>query len=150
LGWGPGGLPRSVETLQAGEPRLRPIASHAHNMALSTWVDRGAVGLFGLLALFTALLLRAVQQRDRAAAVVLLGVIVLNTFDSTLLAGAVLYRLAAVLGRRAVGNRPLAKAETGVVSGTGVRLALAASDTVAGAAALMFGLLVADGKAATS
>ncbi len=148
LGWGPQGLPRSIAVLGDEQPRLRPVASHAHNAALSAWVERGVVGFGGLVLLFLALALRAVQQRDRAAAVVLLGVIVLNSFDSTLLSGAVLYPLAAVLGWRAVGHRTLAEAETGVLSGLAVRLSLAAGDAAAGALALALGLLAANGSAA--
>src|SRR5690606_14487499 len=148
VGWGPDGLPRAVASHSEEQASLRPVASHAHNMALSVWVERGAVGLAGLLALFVALALRAVQQRDRAAAVVLLGVIVLNTFDSTLLTGAVLYPLAAVLGWRAVGHRPLAQAETGVLSAAAVRMTLAAGDAAAGAFAVALGLLITNGSSA--
>src|SRR5690606_39272185 len=146
IGWGPQGLPTSISALAGEQPRLRPVASHAHNAALSAWVERGFVGFAGLTLLFLALSLRAVQQRDRAAAVVLLGVIVLNTFDSTLLSGAVLCPLAAVLGWRAVGRRSLAEAETGVLSALAVRVSLAAGDAAAGAMSLVLGLLAANGS----
>src|SRR5690606_31505440 len=128
VGWGPGGLPVAVEALQAEQARLRPIASHAHNMALAVWVERGVIGLVGLVALFVALSLRVVQQRDRAAAVVLLGVVLLNTLDATLLTGAVLYPLAAVLGWRAVGHRQPASCETGRLSAFATRAGLALVD----------------------
>ncbi len=147
LGWGTQGLPRSISELSDGQPRLRPVASHAHDLALSVWVERGAIGFSGLLLLFLALAIRAVQQRDRATAVVLLGLIVLNAFDSTLLSGAVLYPLAAVLGWRAVGQRTLAQAETGVLSGLAVRFSLALGDAAAGGIALALGLLAANGSA---
>ena len=147
LGWGVGGLPQAMSELQPDEARLKPVAAHAHNMALATWVERGVVGLLGLAILVTVLSLRAVQQRDRAAAVVLVGIAVLNTFDATLLSGAVIYPLAAILGWRAVGHRGIAAAETGVGSAAAVRLSLALSDTAAGAAAIWLGLVVSAGAA---
>src|SRR5690606_20596728 len=78
FGWGPNGLPAAMNELQPEEARLRPVAAHAHNMALAVWVDRGIFGLIGLGVLATVLSLRAIQQRDRAAAVVLVGLAVLN------------------------------------------------------------------------
>src|SRR5690606_27755274 len=108
FGWGPDGFPVAVEVLRPDETLLRPVAAHAHNALLAAWVDRGLVGVLGLLGLFALLGLRAIQQRDRAVAVVLAGVLVLNVFDATLLSGAVLYPLAAVLGWRAVGHREVA------------------------------------------
>lgn len=150
LGWGPGGLPLAMAELKPEESRLRPVAAHAHNMALGTWVDRGLVGLVGLIILATVLSLRAVQQRDKAAAVVLVGIAVLNTFDATLLSGAVIYPLAAILGWRAVGHRPVAAAETGVGSAAAVRVSLALSDTLAGGAAIWLGLVATVGEAGVS
>lgn len=143
FGWGPNGFPLAVATLHPDEAALRPIAAHAHNSFLAAWVDRGLVGLIGFIGLFALLSLRAIQQRDRAAAVVLLGVLILNLFDSTLLSGAVIYPLAAVLGWRAVGRREIAEAETGVGSAVAVRLGLAFSDAAAGAAALTLGISAA-------
>ena len=147
LGWGTGGLPEAVNALEGDQARLRPIASHAHNMVLAVWVERGAVGVVGLAALFVALGLRAVQQRDKAAAVVLLGVLLLNSLDATLLTGAILYPLAAVLGWRAVGHRAFARAETGLLSAAAVRASLALGDAVAGAAAAAVALMVVKGDA---
>lgn len=141
FGWGPQGFPRAVEEVHPDETLLRPIASHAHNALLAAWVDRGLLGALGLLGLFALIGVRAVQQRDRAAAIVLLGVAILNMFDSTLLSGSVVYPLAAVMGWRAVGHREAASAETGVGSSLAVRLALAMSDTVAGAISLTAGLV---------
>jgi len=146
LGWGPSGLPLAMSELRPEEARLRPVAAHAHNMALATWVDRGIVGLIGLGILATVLALRAIQQRDRAAAVVLVGIAVLNTFDATLLSGTVIYPLAAILGWRAVGHRPIAAAETGVGSAAAVRVSLALGDFAAGAAAIWLGLLATAGE----
>ncbi len=143
FGWGPKGFPLAVSELHPDEDLLRPIAAHAHNSFLDAWVDRGLIGLLGFIGLLALLSLRAVQQRDRAAAVVLLGVLILNLFDSTLLSGAVIYPLAAVLGWRAVGKREVAAAETGVGSAAAVRLALALSDTAAGAIAVSLGIYVA-------
>lgn len=143
FGWGPNGLPTAVTTLHPDEAQLRPVAAHAHNSFLAAWVDRGLVGLVGFIGLFALLALRAVQQRDRAAAVVLLGVLILNLFDTTLLSGAVIYPLAAVLGWRAVGRREAAEAETGVGSATAVRIGLALGDLLAGATALSLGMYVA-------
>src|SRR5690606_16725203 len=145
LGWGVGSLPLAMNELQPEEARLRPVAAHAHNMILATWVDRGIVGLVGLVILATVLALRAIQQRDRAAAVVLIGIVVLNTFDATLLSGTILYPLAAILGWRAVGHRSIAAAETGVGSAAAVRVSLALSDTAAGAVAIWLGLLASTG-----
>ena len=61
-------------------------------------------------------------------AVVLVGVALLNLFETTLLNGALVYPLAAVLGWRAVGRRRAARAQTGAGSAAAVRLALAAGD----------------------
>jgi Undecaprenyl-phosphate galactose phosphotransferase WbaP len=143
FGWGPNGFPLAVATLHPDEVLVRPVAAHAHNSFLAAWVDRGIVGFLALIGLFSLLCLRAVQQRDRAAAVVLTGVLLLNLFDATLLSGAVIYPLAAVLGWRAVGRREVATAETGVGSAVAVRLGLALADVAAGAAALSFGMYVA-------
>jgi len=140
LGWGPAGLPSATLALSP-RARVQPIAAHAHNMVLAVWVDRGLVGVLGLVLLATVLALRAVQQRDRAAAVVLLGVLALNLFDATLLSGTIIYPLAAVLGWRAVGHRHVATAETGLGSAVAVRVALAGGDAAAGAFAISLGLL---------
>ena len=139
-GWGPGGLPRAVEAVLPEDARLRPVAAHAHNLFLTTWVDRGAVGLLGVLLLFGLLGLRAVQQRDRAAVIVLVGVLILNLFDASLLSGGVIYPIAAVLGWRAVGHRRYATSETGVGSALGVRVTLALADVAAAAVALALAL----------
>ena len=133
LGWGPGGLPHAVEGQLPGDAAFRPVASHAHNLLLSAWVDRGVVGLVGVLLLLGLFALRAVQQRDRAVLLVIAGVLVLNAFDTSLLAGGVIYPLVAVLGWRTVGHRTNAISETGVGSAIGVRLALALADVVAAA-----------------
>ena len=143
VGWGPGGLPTAVEELLPGETRVRPVGAHAHNIVLAVWVDRGLLGVIGLAALVIVLALRAIQQRDRAMAVVLAGVVVLNLFDATLFSGTVIYPLAAVLGWRALGRRQTASAETGVGSATVVRAALALGDAAAGAASISLGLLIA-------
>lgn len=128
LGWGPDGFPEAVGTLRPDETLVRPVAAHAHNALLSAWVNGGLVGALGLLSLFGVLALRAVQQRDRAAVIVLAGVVILNTFDSTLMSGAVLYPLAAVLGWRAAGSRKAAAHETGTASSLVSRLGLAIAD----------------------
>lgn len=143
LGWGPGGLPRAMQELHPDETRIRPVAVHAHNLVLAAWVESGLVGLAGLLILLVLLALRAVQQRDRAMAVVLAAVLWLNFSDATLQQGALIYPLAAVLGWRAVGHRrETAMAETGPGSATAVRMVLAASDAAAGALALSAAFLV--------
>lgn len=143
LGWGPNQFPTAVQTLRPDEALLRPVAAHAHNSLLAAMVERGAVGALGLIGLFALLALRAVQQRDRAAVVVLTGVLLLNFFDSTLLTGAVIYPLAAVLGWRAVGHRQTARAETGLGSALAVRLSLAFSDFATGVVSLSLGILFA-------
>ncbi len=148
LGWGVDGLPTAMETLRGPETRLRPIAAHAHNMLLAVWVDRGVLAALGLLVLFVLLGLRAVQQRDKAMAIVLVGIVLMNVFDATLFSGGILYPLAAVLGWRAVGRRQVATSETGVGSAAAVRIALALSDAVAAAAAISVGLLAASGAGA--
>jgi Undecaprenyl-phosphate galactose phosphotransferase WbaP len=143
FGWGPNGLPEAIANLRPDETLLRPVAAHAHNALLAAWVDRGLIGALGLIGVFALLALRAVQQRDKASAVVLAGVLLANTFDSTLLSGPVIYPLAAVLGWRAVGHRQAASAETGLGSATAVRLGLATSDLVAGIASMTIGLFLA-------
>lgn len=146
LGWGPTGLPTAMDELQGSQMRVRPVAAHAHNIVLAVWTDRGLLGLAGLAVLGVVIALRAVQHRDRAVAVVLCGLLVLNLFDATLLSGTVMYPLAAILGWRAVGHRPLAVAETGLASALAVRLSLAFSDVAAGAAAIALGLLISAGS----
>ena len=141
LGWGPAGFQTATEALQTSESVFRPVAAHAHNLLLDTWLERGVVGLLGLLLLVGALALRALQQRDRAMALVLVAVVVLNAFETTLLNGALIYPLAAVLGWRAVGARA-ARAETGFGSAGVVRVALAISDVLVAAAAVSVGLMV--------
>jgi Undecaprenyl-phosphate galactose phosphotransferase WbaP len=114
-------------------------------MFLTIWVDRGLVGIAGLMVLLVVLALRTVQHRDRAVAVVLIGIGVMNLFDATLLSGTVIYPLAAILGWRAVGHRPLASAETGPGSAAAVRLSLALGDALAGAAAISLALVTTTG-----
>jgi Undecaprenyl-phosphate galactose phosphotransferase WbaP len=141
-GWGPGGLPHAISTLQPEEARIRPIAGHAHNALLASWVERGLLGAIGVLGLFTMLSLRAIQQRDRAALVILTGVAVLNIFDATLLSGSVIYPLAAVLGWRAVQQRRPAVAESGAWSASVVRLGLAATDLAVAATCVAGAILL--------
>lgn len=148
LGWGPGGLPRAVSSELDADAALRPAAAHAHNVVLDTWVERGAVGVLGILLLLALLALRAVQQRDGAVLLVLLGVLVLNAFDASLLVGGVIYPLAAVLGWRAVGSRVNATSETGVGSAVAVRLLLALADVAVAALAVNVALLLTGTTAA--
>src|SRR5690606_20814050 len=82
LGWGEGGLPAAILEAHPEVMRVRPVAAHAHNMFLNVWVDRGLVGLVGLVVLVVVLALRAVQHRDRAVAVVLLGIGAMNLLDA--------------------------------------------------------------------
>jgi Undecaprenyl-phosphate galactose phosphotransferase WbaP len=147
LGWGPGGFPAASWALRPDEARFKPLAAHAHNLLLDTWVERGIVGLIGLLLLAGVLSLRVLQQRDRAMAVVLAGIVVLNLFETTLLNGALVYPLAAVLGWRAVGHRAPALTQTGYGSAAAVRLALAATDVAVAAAAISVGLVIGAGTA---
>jgi len=139
-GWGPVGLPAATAALEPDDVRYRPVAAHAHNLLLAVWVERGFVGVVGLALLVGLLALRTLQQRDRAMAVVLAGVALLNLFESTLFTGAVIYPLAAALGWRAVGHRTAARTQTGYGSAAAVRLALAASDVAVAAVALSAGL----------
>ncbi len=136
LGWGPQGYARAAQELHPSEVDQRPVAAHAHSLVLDVWAERGLVGLVGLLLLAGVLALRVVQQRDRAMAVVLLGVALLNLFETTLFNGAVLYPLAAVLGWRAVGSRTIARTQTGLGSAAAVRLALAGADVLTAMAAI--------------
>lgn len=136
FGWGPAGLPAAMDTVHPDEVLLRPVGSHAHNIFLSIWVERGFVGVIGIAGLLALLALRAIQQRDRAIAVVLAGVLILNLLDSTLLSAAVIYPLAAMLGWRAVGHRRAANHETGAGSALFTRLALAGTDYLMALAAL--------------
>ena len=142
LGWGPAGFQSATEALQTSESRYRPVAAHAHNLLLDTWLERGVIGLAGLLLLAGALALRTLQQRDRAMALVLVSVVLLNAFETTFLNGALVYPLAAVLGWRAVGSREAARAETGFGSAGAVRIALAATDVLVAALALSVGLMI--------
>ena len=145
LGWGPEGLPRAIASERPDEVARRPIAAHGHNLILSTAVERGVVGVIGLVLLTVLLALRVVQQRDSAMAVVIAGIVVLNLFDATLLSGAVVYPLAAVLGWRAVGRGQCAANETGPLTAALVRIALAVGDTAVGAIALVAASLI-DGE----
>src|SRR5690606_30798249 len=98
LGWGESGLPTAILELRPDVTRVRPVAAHAHNIFLAIFVDRGLVGLAGLVILMVLIALRAIQHRDRAVAVVLVGIAVVNIFDATLMSGTIIYPLAAVLG----------------------------------------------------
>ncbi len=142
FGWGAPGLPEATRDLWPDEQAVRPGASHAHNMLLDVLVKQGIVGGAGLLVLFALLALRAVQQRDRPMVLILMGVAILNAFDTTLLSGEVIYPLAAVLGWRAVGRREIARAETGVGSASAVRAVLAATEALAGGAALAISIVI--------
>jgi Undecaprenyl-phosphate galactose phosphotransferase WbaP len=148
FGWGPGGFATAARDLHPSEARFRPLAAHAHNLPLDTAVERGVVGLAGLLLLTGLLALRVLQQRDRAMAVVLLGILVLNLFETTLFNGALIYPLAAVLGWRAVGRRSAAVTQTGYGSAAAVRLALAATDVAVAATAISVGLAATGGSSA--
>ncbi len=147
LGWGPTGFQSATEALQSSESRFRPVAAHAHSLVLDTWLERGVMGLVGLLLLAGALALRTLQQRDRAMAIVLAAVVVLNLFETTLLNGALIYPLAAMLGWRAVGAREVAQTQTGYGSAGAVRVALAASDVLVAATAISLGLAAASADA---
>jgi hypothetical protein len=92
------------------------------------------------------LALRVLQQRDRAMAVVLAGIVVLNLFETTLFNGALIYPLAAVLGWRAVGQRAPALTQTGYGSAAAVRLALAPPTWLVAAAAISVGLASAPAR----
>jgi len=140
LGWGPGGYVTAAQALQPDDARYRPLAAHAHGLVLDTWTERGVVGLLGLLLLGGVMTLRVLQQRDRAMAVVLAGVVLLSVFDTTFFNGAMIYPLAAVLGWRAVGHRAPALAETGAGSAVAVRLALATTDVAVAAVGLALGI----------
>ena len=146
LGWGPGGYVAAVQALHPDDARYRPLVAHAHSLVLDTWVERGVVGLLGLLLLGGAMTLRVLQQRDRAMAVVLASVVLLSLFDTTFFSGAVIYPLAAVLGWRAVGRRTPAHAETGAGSAVAVRLALAAPDVAVAAVGLAVGIALAGAR----
>jgi hypothetical protein len=79
LGWGPGGYVAAAQALHPDDARFRPLVAHAHSLVLDTWVERGVVGLLGLLLLGGVMTLRVLQQRDRAMAVVLAGVVLLSS-----------------------------------------------------------------------
>lgn len=146
-GWGPSGLPAATAAQRPDDARFRPVAAHAHNLLLSVWVERGAVGVIGLLLLGGMLALRVLQQRDRAMAVILGGVVLLNLFENTLFSGALIYPLAAVLGWRAVGHRTAARTQTGYGSAAAVRLALATADVAVAGLAISVGLVAFGGAA---
>jgi Undecaprenyl-phosphate galactose phosphotransferase WbaP len=150
LGWGPAGFATADAALDPSGARQRPFAAHAHALLLDVWVERGAVGVVGLLLFAGLLALRSVQQRDRAMAVVLLGVLVLNLFETTFFNGAIVYPLAAVLGWRAVGHRAAARAQTGVGSAAAVRLALATGDVAVAAGAFSVAIAATAGGLQTA
>ena len=144
-GWGVHGFSSAVTQLRPDDARFRPVAAHAHNLLLDTWVERGLVGVVGLLLLAGVLSLRALQHRDRAMFLVLLAIALLNVFETTMFNGALIYPLAAVLGWRAVGHMTVSHTQTGYGSAAAVRLALAATDVAVAALALLLGLLVGHG-----
>ena len=150
LGWGPLGFATAAEALRPDDARHRPVAAHAHSLPLDIGLERGAIGLLGLLLLAGVLALRTLQQRDRAMAVVLAGVVLLSLFETTLLNGALIYPLAAMLGWRAVGSRPVAQAQTGVGSAAAVRLALALTDVLVATVAISLGLIAASPQPAVA
>jgi lipopolysaccharide/colanic/teichoic acid biosynthesis glycosyltransferase len=139
-GWGPEGLPRAVATLRPADAAVRPIAAHAHNGLLAAWVEQGLPGTIAWVGLVVLLGLRAVQGRDRAAAVVLAAVLWLNLFDTTLLYGGVIYPLAAILGWRAVAGATGTRHETGFGTASLARLGLISADLAVGMTALAVGI----------
>lgn len=142
FGWGiSGSVTDRASSNEAAFSRAERFDSR--NLLLQVWVERGAFGALGVVLVFVLLSLRAVQQRDRTAVVVLTGVIFLNIFDANLLSGPVLYPLAAVLGWRAVGRREYAQAETGPGSALLVRLGLALSDLAVGIGSLSIAIYFA-------
>lgn len=143
LGWGPSGFLRATEALQPREATFRPMAAHAHSLPIDTAVERGIVGLVGLVLLIAVMALRTLQQRDRAMALVLAAVVLLNAFETTFFNGALIYPLAAVLGWRAVGTRRVARAQTGYGSAGAVRITLALADALVAALAMSLALVIA-------
>ena len=143
LGWGPSGFQRATEILQPAGASYRPVAAHAHSLLIDTWVERGLVGLVGLALLAGVLALRTLQQRDRAMALVLGAVLLLNVFETTFFNGALIYPLAAVLGWRAVGTRHVAQAQTGLGSAGAVRVTLALADVLVAAVAISAAIALA-------
>jgi Undecaprenyl-phosphate galactose phosphotransferase WbaP len=139
-GWGPRGFTTATAVMHPDAALYRPVVAHAHNLVLDVWVERGAIGVVGLLLLVGAMALRAVQQRDREMILVLIGVALLNLFETTFVNGAVMYPLAAVLGWRAVVHRRTARVQSGLGTAATVRLSMAATDIAVAGLGISLGL----------
>jgi len=130
LGWGPRGLPIALGTLHPEETSLRQLPAHAHNAFLDAWVERGPLGLVGVLLLLVALAGPAIRGRDTSALAVIVGVVLMNLLDTSLMYGGVLYPLALLLGWRA-GGRTLAATPDVRRASAPARLGLMAGDLLA-------------------
>ena len=141
FGWGPSGMARSLQTLRPWEVEQRPLPAHAHNAFLDAWLERGPLGLAGIVLLFLALASSALRRRDGVVLAVIAAVVLINLFDSTLLYGGVLYPLAALLGWSSGAHR-LASRPYAATHVSGVRLGLAIGDLAAAWAGLAVSLVL--------
>ena len=148
-GWGPQGLPAALSVLRPDEISQRALPAHAHNAFLDAWLERGPLGMVGLLLLVAALASRAVRRRDLPALAVVAAVVLMNLLDTSLLYGGVLYPLAVLLGWRAGAVAAPAR-DANLRSQTAARLGLVLGDlaavwTAVGVSALLGSVL--DGRA---
>lgn len=128
LGWGPNSFPAYYQSYADARGQLRETPAHVHNLYLHMLFERGILGFTGLLLFLLALSMKAFQRRDIPFLLVLVAVLFVNFFDTSLVYGGVLYPLAAVAGWRSqayIATREDAKSKEVVV-----RLLLAISDSV--------------------
>lgn len=85
------------QRLAANEAAVASPPTHAHNLVLHIVFERGLIGGLGFLFLAGLAFLCAWRSRPTAGALVLV-LLAANTFDITLLNGAILYPLSAGLG----------------------------------------------------
>lgn len=111
-----------------GIERQEIVPAHPHNLALLVLFEQGVLGLAALGLLLVALFGEAVRLRDLGLLAVAAAALFVNLFDATLVAGAVVYPLAAVAGWRSTMQRPLRAEGTQGVRQVAVRVTLAATD----------------------
>lgn len=81
--------------------QLNESPLHAHNLFLQTLFEQGLLGLLGLISLLAVLLWMAYRQSDGLMISVLIALLFINLFDTTLFYSGIFYPLLAVTGWRA-------------------------------------------------
>ena len=139
MGWGETSFARYLREHRPGHAPLALVPEHAHNLYLQVWFERGVFGLVAVLLFLAAIAAPAALRRDIPYLAVLVAVMYVNFFDTTLFYGGVFYPLVAVAGWRSSFARASATdadRASGVRTLT-VRLMLSAADTIGALVAMV-------------